>query len=130
LRATFLPHISIAQPAKLLSSTPPEPFEITPSEEEARVAPSPSRRVVPGSGLRSAAILSILSAIILAVSTYEILRGNLATGKAEISAGVALAAFGFLVYGLLRLILSMIESAGERRRQAREATERRHSMRS
>jgi hypothetical protein len=81
---------------------------------------------MPASGFRSAVILSIISAIVLAVSTYELVRGNLSTTPAEIDAAVALAAFGFLIYGLLQMILSMIESAGERRRQAREATERRH----
>jgi len=57
------------------------------------------------------------------------MRGNLGTTTAEISAAVALAAFGFLIYALLQLILATIESAGERRRQAREATERRHRER-
>jgi len=48
---------------------------------------------------------------------------------AELAAVVALGAFGVTVYGLLRTLLTMIESAGERRRQEREATERRHGDR-
>jgi hypothetical protein len=60
---------------------------------------------------------------------YETLRGNLSETKAEIAAGVALLTFGLLIYGVLQMILSLIESAGERRRQQREATERRKERR-
>jgi hypothetical protein len=38
-------------------------------------------------------------------------------------------AFGVAIYGLLRMVLALVESAGERRRQAREATERRKEAR-
>ncbi|HUQ18277.1 MAG TPA: hypothetical protein VM099_01580 [Gemmatimonadaceae bacterium] len=123
-------HLHARNSAKLLSSTPPEPLSTTPPEERARVTPSSPRRALPARGLRSAAILTVISAIVLAVSSYELIRGDLSTTVAEISAGVALAAFGFLMYGLLKVILALIESAGERRRQAREATERRHTTRS
>lgn len=94
-------------------------------EEASRVHPSPSRKPQPPSDLRAATALTILSLIALGVSTWELLRGDLSTGLAEISAGVALAAFGFTIYGVLRMILALIESAGERRRQTREFTERR-----
>ena len=80
---------------------------------------------MPASGLRAATILTIISAIILGVSTWELLRGSLSTTLAELSAAVALAAFGFTIYGLLRMILAVVESVGERRRQTREFSERR-----
>ena len=90
---------------------------------------SPSRRALPASGLRSAAILTVISAIIFAVAMWETLRGNLAETAAEIAAGVALLTFGLLIYGGLQMILSLIESAGDRRRQERQATERRTRQR-
>ena len=47
----------------------------------------------------------------------------------SIIAGLALAAFVVMVYGLLRMVLALVESAGERRRQEREVTERREGER-
>jgi hypothetical protein len=38
---------------------------------------------------------------------------------------VALLSFGVVVYGILQIILALIESAGERRRIERETSERR-----
>ena len=88
-------------------------------------AARPWRLAGPASGIRAASLLTVVSLLILAISTWELLRGNLSTTLAEICAAVALAAFGFAVYGLLRMILALIESAGERRRRTREFTERR-----
>lgn len=83
------------------------------------------RRKPPGSGLRKAIVISVVAAIVLAVATYELIRAELSTTLAEISAVTALLAFGVLVYGLLLIILALIESAGERRRIERETSERR-----
>jgi hypothetical protein len=94
------------------------------------VKASPNRRALPASGIRSATILTIISAIIFAIAMWETLRGNLSPTMAEVSAAVALLTFGLLIYGVLQMILSLIESAGERRRQEREATERRKARRS
>jgi hypothetical protein len=60
---------------------------------------------------------------------YAVIRTELSTTAAELAAGAALLAFGVMVYGLLRTILTLVESASERRRQDREATERRHGDR-
>ena len=79
----------------------------------------------PGQGLGAAAVLAVISAIVFAVATWKLIKGDLSTSWAEISAAVALVSFGFLVYGLLRMILAFIETASERRRQAREVSERR-----
>ena len=79
--------------------------------------------------MRSASILSFISAIIFAVAMWETLRGNLSETKAEVAAGVALLTFGLLIYGLLQMILSLIENAGDRRQREREATERRSRQR-
>lgn len=92
----------------------------TPSQERATVA-TPSLR----SGLRATVLVTVLSAVTLAAATIALLREDLPTLAGELSAAVALLAFGVMVYGILRIILAMIESAGERRRQAREVSERR-----
>jgi hypothetical protein len=73
--------------------------------------------------------VTIVAVIVFAGSTFALLREDLSTTSAELAAVVALVAFGVTVYGLLRTLLVLIESAGERRRQAREATERRHGSR-
>lgn len=83
----------------------------------------------PGQGLVSAAVLAVVSAIVFGVATWELVKGNLSTTWAELSAAIALVAFGFTIYGLLRMVLAFIETATERRRQAREVSERRHGAR-
>lgn len=85
---------------------------------------SPRRRP-PGSGLRSAVVITIVSTIACAVATYELIRAELSTTLAELSAVIALLSFGVAVYGVLQIILALIESAGERRRIERETSERR-----
>jgi hypothetical protein len=70
-------------------------------------------------------VITIVATIVFAVATYELIRAELSTTLAELSAVTALLAFGVLVYGLLLIILALIESAGERRRIERETSERR-----
>jgi hypothetical protein len=60
---------------------------------------------------------------------YAVIRTELSSTVVELAATAALLSFGVMIYGLLRTILILIESASERRRQAREATERRHGDR-
>jgi hypothetical protein len=91
--------------------------------------PSPTRTPRPASGLRAAVLITVVAAVVFGVAMYELLRGELSTFRAELSAAVALVAFGVAIYGLLQIILSLIASAGERRRQEREATERRKGAR-
>ena len=81
-------------------------------------------------GIRPALFITLASGVVLAAAIVELRRGELSTTLAEVAAVVALLAFGAAVYGVLRTILILIESAGERRRQAREVTERRRSDRS
>ena len=79
----------------------------------------------PGQGLVTAAVVTVVSAIVFGVATWELVKGDLSTIWAELSAAIALIAFGVGIYGLLRMILAFIETATERRRQAREVSERR-----
>jgi len=57
------------------------------------------------------------------------MRGDFSTLVAQLLAGAVLISFGFAVYGSLRMVFALIETAGERRRQAREVTERRKGER-
>lgn len=80
--------------------------------------------------LRPALLISFFSGVAFAASMYAVLRTELSTGAAELAAAAALLSFGVLVYGLLRTVLTLVEGATERRKQARDATERRHGDRS
>ncbi len=93
-----------------------------------RSGPGEARRAG-GRTLRQALVLTTASVIVFAASIIALRRGRLSTTTAELTAVVTLAAFGFTVYGLLRTLLVLIESAGERRRQQRAATERRQAGR-
>jgi drug/metabolite transporter (DMT)-like permease len=79
--------------------------------------------------LRPVFLITLFSAIAFAALMYAVIRTELSTTAAELAAAAALLTFGVMIYGLLRTILVLIESATERRRQAREATERRHGDR-
>jgi hypothetical protein len=79
--------------------------------------------------MRFTLLLTVVSAIAFAAATIALLRGQLSTTLAEVIAALALAAFVVMVYGLLRLVLGLVETAGERRRQEREVSERRKGAR-
>lgn len=79
--------------------------------------------------LRAPLVITTVSTVVLAASMFALLRAQSSTITAELAAVVALGSFGVAVYGLLRTLLVLIGSAGERRRQARKVTERRNSDR-
>jgi hypothetical protein len=70
-----------------------------------------------------------MAAIAFTASTYAAVKSELSTSAAELAAVAALLTFGVMIYGLLRTLLALVETASERRREAREATERRHGER-
>ena len=57
------------------------------------------------------------------------LRNSYGTPVEAGLAAAALIAFGVAVYGLMQAILALIDTAGERRRQERLVSERRHGER-
>ena len=69
--------------------------------------------------------MTIVSIIVCIGATFAVLRGDYSTLVEEILAAAALISFGFAVYGILRMVLALIETAGERRRRTREFSERR-----
>ncbi|HEX2692996.1 MAG TPA: hypothetical protein VHL12_02980, partial [Gemmatimonadaceae bacterium] len=75
--------------------------------------------------IRVAAIISIVSAIVVALASYEVVRGTQSAAVTRTLAVVALLALVAFVYGLIELALAVIATTAERRRKAREDTERR-----
>jgi hypothetical protein len=98
-----------------------------PAPVEQRVRGKPRRP----SGLKigPALALTIVSIIVCIGATVAVLRGDYSTLVEEILAAAALIGFGFAVYGILRMVLALIETASERRRKTREVTERRKAER-
>jgi hypothetical protein len=78
-----------------------------------------------GMSIRKAAIISIVSAIVVVLSTYEVIKATWSTGMTRILAVVALLSLVATTYGLIELALAVIATTAERRRKAREVTERR-----
>jgi hypothetical protein len=94
-------------------------------------APAPEQlqealpRVDLGMSIRLAAIISIVSAIVVALSSYEVVKGAQSAALTRALAVVALLSLVAMVYGLIELALAVIATTAERRRRAREVTERR-----
>ncbi|MDP9178904.1 MAG: hypothetical protein M3O61_14565 [Gemmatimonadota bacterium] len=82
-----------------------------------------------GLGIRPALLVTITSIIVCVGATIGLTRGDFSTLVAQLLAAAVLLSFGFAVYGLLRMVFALIETAGERRRRAREVTERRKGER-
>ena len=78
-----------------------------------------------GMSIRKAAIISVVSVIVVFISTYEVVKATLSTGMVRVLAVVALLSVVAMTYGLIELALAIIATTAERRRKAREVTERR-----
>jgi heme exporter protein D len=82
-----------------------------------------------GMSIGKAAIITIASAVLVALSSYAVVRGNLSAGMTRLLAVVALLSLVAMVYGLIELALAVIATTSERRRIAREVSERRQGDR-
>ena len=78
-----------------------------------------------GMSIGKAAIITLVSTIVVLWSTYEVIKGTLSSGMTRILAVVSLLSLVAAVYGLIELALAVIATTTERRRRAREVTERR-----
>ncbi|MDQ6690443.1 MAG: hypothetical protein M3Z18_08030 [Gemmatimonadota bacterium] len=78
-----------------------------------------------GMSIGIATTITIVSAILVAGSTYEVIRGTLSSGMTRLLAVVSLLSLVAMFYGVIELALAVIATTAERRRQAREVTERR-----
>ena len=76
-----------------------------------------------------AAVISIVSIIVVTGSTYAVVKGTLSSGMTRLLAVVSLLSLVAMAYGLIELALAVVATTTERRRKAREITERRHGDR-
>jgi hypothetical protein len=72
-----------------------------------------------------AAAISIVSTMLVLGSTYAVVKGSLSAGLTRLLAVVSLLSLVAMSYGLIELALAVIATTSERRRKAREITERR-----
>jgi hypothetical protein len=103
------------QPERLMTeptATVEQPHEINPPIDR-------------GMSIGKAAIISIASAVVVFVSTYEVVKATLSAGMTRVLAVVSLLSLVAMAYGLIELALAVIATTAERRRKAREVTERR-----
>ena len=78
-----------------------------------------------GMSIRKAAIITIVSVILVIAATYEVVKGTMSAGMTRVMAVISLLALVGMAYGLIELALAVIATTAERRRKAREVTERR-----
>lgn len=82
-----------------------------------------------GMSIGLAAAISIVSIVLVAFSTYAVIKGTLSAGMTRVLAVVSLLSLVAMAYGLIELALAVIATTTERRRKAREVTERRQGDR-
>lgn len=82
-----------------------------------------------GMSIRLAAAISIVSIILVAGSTYAVVKGTLSSGMTRLLAVVSLLSLVAAAYGLIELALAVVATSAERRRKARAVTERRQGDR-
>ena len=82
-----------------------------------------------GMSIAKATVITVLSVIVVIASTYFVVKGSLSAGMTRILAVVSLLSLVAMVYGLIELALAVIATTAERRRKAREVTERRQGAR-
>ena len=75
--------------------------------------------------ISKATVITVVSLILTAGSTVAVVKGTLSASMTRLLAVVALLSLVALVYGLIELSLAVIATTAERRRKAREVTERR-----
>jgi hypothetical protein len=78
-----------------------------------------------GMSIGKAAVITVVSVVLVLGSTYEVIKGTLSSGMTRVLAVVSLLSLVATVYGLIELTLAVIATTAERRRKAREVTERR-----
>lgn len=85
--------------------------------------------VVRGPSVAVAMTIAIVSAAIAIAATIIVIKNDFSTLTEGLLAALALVAFGVTAYGLIQAVLALVDTAGERRRQDREVSERRHGDR-
>jgi hypothetical protein len=78
-----------------------------------------------GLSVRSALLIALVGAISATLATRAVLRNEYTVGIEALFGAIALLAFGVAAYGVIQAVLALVDTAGERRRQDRDVTERR-----
>lgn len=78
-----------------------------------------------GMSIGKASVISAISAVVVVVSLYAVVKGSMSAAMTRVLAVVSLLSLVALAYGLIELALAVIATTAERRRQAREVSERR-----
>jgi membrane protein implicated in regulation of membrane protease activity len=82
-----------------------------------------------GMSIPLAVTITVISALVVGASSYAVIAGRLSAGMTRVFAVASLLALAALVYGVIELLLAIIATSSERRRKAREVTERRQGER-
>jgi hypothetical protein len=82
-----------------------------------------------GMSITKAAVISTISAILVAGSSWAVVKGTQSAGITRLLAVVSLLSLVALAYGLIELLLAVIATTSERRRMARAVSERRQGDR-
>lgn len=82
-----------------------------------------------GMSIPLALTITIVSLIVVGASSYAVIAAGLSAAMTRVFAVASLLALAALVYGLIELLLAVIATSAERRRKAREVTERRQGER-
>jgi heme exporter protein D len=98
------------------SATVEQPHEILPPVDR-------------GMSIGKATVIAVISGIIVLGSTIAVIKGTLSAGLTRFLAVLALLSLVAFAYGLIELALAVIATTAERRRMAREITERRQGDR-
>ena len=85
--------------------------------------------VTRGPSVAMAMTIAVVSAIVAIAATILVIKNDFSTLTEGLLAALALVAFGVTAYGLIQAVLALVDTAGERRRQDREVSERRHGDR-
>lgn len=98
------------------SATVEQPHEILPPVDR-------------GMSIGKAAAIAVVAGIGVLGSTYEVIKATLSAGMMRVLAVISLLSLVAFVYGLIELLLAVIATTSERRRMAREVSERRQGDR-
>ena len=78
-----------------------------------------------GMSITKAAVITAVSAIVLMFSSYGVIKSSLSAGMTRALAVLSLLSLVAASYGLIELALAVVATTAERRRKAREVSERR-----
>lgn len=91
--------------------------------------PSGTPPVKRGLSVAVALLVAAAGAVVAGGATVVLTRKGFGSGVDALLVAVALVAFGVTAYGLMQAALAVVDTAGERRRQDRDVTERRQGDR-